>query len=153
MLRRVLAPLALVGTLALGACATQPGPYSYSPYEAGMMARVEEGTVVSVRPVRFNDQQPGSGMAVGGLAGAAVGSQFGGDTGGHIIGALIGGMLGMGAGKAIEDGNVGHGFAYTIRRQGDGSLFEVAQVEPQPIPVGSRVHITYGDRVRIVPVY
>jgi outer membrane lipoprotein SlyB len=153
MSRPLLAALALVGTLTLGACATQPGPYGYSPYEAGTIARVEEGTIVSARPVVFNGQQQGSGAAVGGLAGAAVGSQFGGDTGGHIAGALIGGMLGAVAGDAMQNSSTATGFAYTIRRERDGSLIEVAQAEPQPIPVGARVHITYGDRVRIVPAY
>ena len=153
MSHQFFAAFALVGTLALGACATDPGPYAYSPYEAGMMARVEEGAIVSARPIVFDQHQRGSGAVVGGLSGAVVGSQFGGDAGGHLLGAIIGGMLGAGVGSAVEQGGARNGFAYTVRRQSDGSLFEVAQVEPQPIPVGARVNIVYGDRVRIVPVY
>lgn len=153
MSRRILAAAALVGTLSLGACATQPGPYAYSPYEAGTIARVEEGTIVSSRPVSFGSQQRGSGALVGGAAGAAVGSQFGGDTDGRLFGALLGGIMGAVAGDAVQNNNTGYGFAYTIRRERDGSMIEVAQAEPQPLPNGARVHITYGDRVRIVPAY
>jgi outer membrane lipoprotein SlyB len=143
--------LALAGVFGLSACATDPGPYAYNRYEAGTIARVEEGVVVAVRPVVFDGQQPGSGAAIGGLAGVAVGSQFGGDTGGHIAGAVIGGILGAVAGDAIANNSQQQGYAYTIRRERDGSMVEIAQVEPQPFPVGARVHITYGDRVRVVP--
>jgi outer membrane lipoprotein SlyB len=153
MSRLLILGAALAGTLGLAACATTPGPDGYSPYEAGSIARVEEGTIVSVRPVRFGQQQNGSGAAVGGLAGAAVGSQFGGDTGGHIAGAVIGGLLGAVVGDAVQDGKTTNGFAYTIRRQHDGSLIEIPQAEPYAMPVGARVHITYGDRVRVTPAY
>ena len=151
MSRLLIASAAFVGLIGLSACSTMPGPYAYSPYEAGAIARVEEGTIVSARPVAFGQQQQGSGALVGGVAGAAVGSQFGGDSGGHVAGAIIGGLLGAVAGDAVQNNNAraSTGFAYTIRRERDGSMFEVAQIEPQPIPVGARVHVTYGDRVRI----
>lgn len=155
MSRPLLAAAAAAGLLGLAACETMPGPYAYSPYEAGAIARVEEGTIVSARPVAFGRQQQGSGALVGGLAGATVGSQFGGDSGGHVAGAIIGGLLGAVAGDAVQNNNAraSTGFAYTIRRERDGSLFEVAQPEYQPIPPGTRVHITYGERVRVVPAY
>jgi outer membrane lipoprotein SlyB len=153
MRRIALAAAAAAATLGVGACATQTGPYAYSPYEAGMVARVEEGTILSARPVAFNPQQRGSGALVGGLVGATAGSQFGGDSGGHILGAVIGGLLGAAVGDAVEDGGASHGFAYTIRRDRDGSIVEIAQAEPQPLPVGQRVHISYGERVRVLPVY
>ena len=153
MSRRLFAAVALAGTLGLGACATQPGPYAYSPYEAGTIARVEEGVVISSRPVSFGGQQRGSGALVGGAAGATIGSQFGGDTDGRIFGAILGGIMGAVAGDAVQNNQTSYGFAYTIRRERDGSMIEVAQAEPQPLPNGAKVHITYGDRVRIVPAY
>jgi outer membrane lipoprotein SlyB len=153
MSRRLLAAAALLGAFGLTACATTPGPYGYSPYEAGMVARVEEGTIVSARPVAFGPRQQGSNAAVGGLAGAVVGSQFGGDSGGHLAGAIIGGVLGAVIGDSVEKNGAATGFAYTIRREPDGNLIEIAQAEPQPLSVGSRVRISYGDRVRVVPAY
>lgn len=153
MSRRLFAAAALAGTLSLGACATTPGPYAYSPYEAGTIARVEEGTIVSSRPVQFGTQQRGSGALVGGAAGATIGSQFGGDSDGRLFGALLGGILGAVAGDAVQNDGASYGFAYTIRRERDGGLIEVAQAEAQPLAPGTRVHITYGDRVRIVPAY
>lgn len=151
MARFALMSLALAGALGLGACATDPGPYAYSPYEAGAISHVEEGTVLAVRPVVFDQQRRGSGALVGGAAGATIGSQFGGDSGGHLLGAVIGGMVGAVAGDAVSTGNARNGFAYTIRRQRDDSVIEIAQVEPQPLQPGTRVSIVYGDRVRVVP--
>jgi len=151
MSRLVLACAAVAGTLGLAACAAGPGPYAYRGYEAGRIAHVEEGTIVSARPVVFDPQQRGSGALIGGAAGAAVGSQFGGDTGGRILGGVIGGALGAAAGDAVESGRTTQGYAYTIRRERDGSMVEVAQAETQPLPIGTRVHITYGEQVRVVP--
>jgi len=143
--------VAAVALAGLAACETTPGPYAYSPYEAGRVARVEYGTIVGVRPVQFGGSRDNTGALVGGAAGAAVGSQFGGDTGGHIAGALIGAIGGAVAGDAIQRGQTQQGFAYTIRRADDGRTIEVAQADAQPLPPGMRVQIVYGDRVRITP--
>lgn len=149
--RARLCAVAALAALGLTACAAQTGPYSYAPYEAGMIARVEEGTIVSARPIRLETYQNGSGGLVGGVAGAAIGSQFGGDTGGTVAGAVIGGLLGAVAGDAIANNENRNGFAYVIRRERDGSMIEIAQPDVQPLPLGMRVHIAYGDRVRVTP--
>ncbi len=33
----------------------------------------------------------------------------------------------------------------------DGRQFEVVQADPAPIPVGTPVNVSFGDRVRIYP--
>jgi len=53
----------------------------------------------------------------------------------------------------FANSSFGHGFAYPIRRDREGPIVGIAQAEPQPLPVGQRVHISYGDRVRVLPVY
>ncbi len=59
----------------------------------------------------------------------------------------MGGLGGALLGTAIASSDRVHGFAYTIQRR-DGGMVEVAQAEHQPIPVGTRVSITYGAGVR-----
>jgi outer membrane lipoprotein SlyB len=139
--------LAAVG---LTACASEYGPERYPAYAAGVPARVEEGRVVSFRPVQLTGESTGGGAVAGAVVGGVAGSAVAGrrDRG---VGALAGAVLGGLAGNAIEQNNTRNAFAYVIRRR-DGSTFEVVQPDPGPIPVGTRVNIVYGDRVRIEPV-
>jgi len=156
MLRHRLAPrfaaasIALVAVGGLAACETPLGASSFDRSEAGRVSRVDEGVVIGARPVTFGGGTGNTGALVGGAAGAAVGSQFGGDTGGRILGGIIGGAGGAVAGSAIQRGQTRQGFAYSIRRR-DGTIIEVTQEDAQPIPPNTRVHIIYGDRVRVVP--
>ena len=143
--------LSAVAVLGLSACADEMGPRHYSPYEQGQIAQVDTGTVVSFRPIEFGNGNTGTGTVVGGLAGAGVGAAVAGrrDRG---AGAVIGGLGGALLGNAIAKGQRTSGYAYTVRRDRDGSLFEVPQADPQPIPNGVRVNIVYeGGRARIVP--
>jgi outer membrane lipoprotein SlyB len=149
----ILRKLVVAGVLSggLAACATAPGAYDYAPYETGAAARVEDGVIVSSRPITIGGSKPGSGAVIGGLAGAGVGAQFGGDTGGHLLGAVIGALGGAAIGDAVQTGQTRQGVAYIVRRDYDGASFEVAQPDAEPLPPGARVHIVYGERVRITP--
>jgi outer membrane lipoprotein SlyB len=140
--------LTLTGFAAAGlsACADERGPGYYPPYAEGRIAQVQEGTIVSFRPVEFGPHDTTGGTIIGGVGGAVAGSAIAG-RGDRGVGALLGGLGGALIGNAIASSDRTHGFAYTIRRR-DGGLVEIAQAEPQPIPVGTRVSITYGDGVR-----
>ena len=81
------------------------------------------------------------------MAGSAIAGR--GDRG---AGALLGGIGGALLGNAIASSDRHPGFAYTIRRR-DGGLVEIAQADPQPIPVGTRVSVAYGGgRARVSPL-
>jgi outer membrane lipoprotein SlyB len=138
--------LAGLTTVGLSACADERGPAYYPPYAEGRIAHVEEGTVVSYRPVQFGPHDTAGGTIIGGVGGAIAGSALAG-RGSRGVGALLGGLGGAVLGTAIASSDRVNGFAYTIRRR-DGGLVEIAQAEPAPIQVGTRVTVTYGAGMR-----
>ena len=140
--------LTLTGLAAAGlsACADERGPGYYPPYAEGRIAQVEEGTIVAFRSVEFGPHDTAGGTIIGGVGGAVAGSALAG-RGDRGVGALLGGIGGALIGNAIASSDRVHGFAYTIRRR-DGGLVEIAQADPQPISVDTRVSITYGAGVR-----
>lgn len=144
-----LASVSALAAVSLAACAEDAGPGRYDRFEAGIPARVEQGVVVASRPVDFGPHGNG-GALVGGLTGGAVGAQFGGRGIDHATFGIAGAVLGALAGNAIEKSNEAHGFAYVVRFR-DGSTAEVPQIDPAPIPDGTRVFVTYGERVRVRP--
>ena len=56
----------------LSACAEDVGPGRYERFDAGVPARVEEGTVVSSRPITLGGGNAGGATVVGGLVNAPV---------------------------------------------------------------------------------
>lgn len=145
--------LALVGTAALlVACAEDygPRPYRYSTYEAGVVARVDHGTVVGLRPVEFGPGDTEGATIVGGVAGGVLGNavSHGRDRGlATVAGAVAGAMIG----KSVAKSDRRPGFAYTIQLDHGGRTIEVAQIDDQPIPNGSAVNVVYeGARARVV---
>ena len=151
--RSGLIAIALSGVAVAGltACADERGPGYYPPYAEGRIAQVEEGTIVSFRPVSFGPHDTTGGTIIGGVGGAVAGSAIAG-RGDRGAGALLGGIGGALLGNAIASSDRHPGFAYTIRRR-DGGLVEIAQADPQPIPVGTRVSVAYGGgRARVSPL-
>jgi outer membrane lipoprotein SlyB len=152
-LRRASIAIALSGVAitSLAACADTYGPAYYPPYAEGRIARVEEGTIVSYRPVSFGPHDTAEGTVIGGVGGALAGSALAG-RGSHGEGAILGAIGGALLGTAIAGSDRHPGFAYTIRRR-DGALVEIAQADPAPIPVGARVTVSYGaGRARVAPI-
>lgn len=145
--------LTALTALSLAACSETPGQGRYSAYESGVAAHVEEGEVVSFRPVSIGANNTGTGAVVGGVSGAVVGSQFGGRRQDHATFGIAGALAGAVLGNAIEKGNETQGYAYTVRVRRSGELVEIVQPDASPIPNGSAVAISYGARVRIAPIY
>lgn len=141
--------LAAAGT-GLAACETDYGPSRYSPYEAGVPARVEEGTIVGFRPITFGGQDTGAGTAVGAVGGGLAGSVIAG-RGDGLAGGIAGAVLGALAGNAIERSNRQPGFVYVVRFRRDGTTVEIPQPDRYPIRIGTRVFVSYGARVRVFP--
>jgi outer membrane lipoprotein SlyB len=158
-LRTVPTALRTVSVVALAAaglvaCAEPPGPSRYAPYEAGVAAHVEEGVVVSSRPIQITGQANGTGALVGGVSGAVLGSNVVSHHNDRAAGGFVGAVAGALIGSAIEkDAARQNGFAYTIRVNRTGELIEVGQVDAAPIPNGAPVSISYGAQVRVTPLY
>jgi outer membrane lipoprotein SlyB len=141
---------ALLAALGLSACASEYGPEPYPAYAVGRAARVEEGRVISARPVAVTGESTGAGAVAGAVVGALAGSAVAGRHdrgGGAVAGAVVGGL----AGNALEQNSTRTAFAYMVRRR-DGATFEVVQPDAYPIPAGTPVNIVYADRVRIEPI-
>lgn len=96
-LNRLLA-FALVGSLA--ACATS-SPDVVQRGDAQRMSVVQDGTILSIRPVVVDGSQSGAGGVAGGVVGGIAGSSVGGHREGAIVGVL-GAVAGAVIGNAIE---------------------------------------------------
>ncbi|OIN91354.1 MAG: hypothetical protein AUJ20_11020 [Comamonadaceae bacterium CG1_02_60_18] len=95
----MMAALALAVTLS--ACSTS-SPDVIQRGDAQRLSRVEDGVVLSVRPVTVDGSQSGIGAAVGGVTGAVAGASRGGSSAeSNVIGLLVG-VAGAAAGNAIE---------------------------------------------------
>ena len=93
--------LALIVVATLGACATS-SPDVIQRGDAQRMAQVEDGVVLSVRPVVVDGSQSGIGATVGGVVGAIGGySASGVQREGQILGVLAG-VAGAAAGNLVE---------------------------------------------------
>ena len=85
----------------LSACATS-SPDVISRQDAQVAAQVQDGVIISIRPVTVDGSQTGMGAAAGGVVGAMVGS------GGSSIQrektslGILAGVVGAVAGNAIE---------------------------------------------------
>lgn len=138
---------------ALAGCASGLGANSYDPSSVGRVARVEEGTIVGVRPITIEGSNQSAkvgtlaGAALGGLAGSEIGGGSKANTAGAIGGAVLGGLAGNAIGKSAGSQP---GFAYTIRLP-SGELVSVAQAGEYAMPAGTPVLIEYGARARVIP--
>jgi outer membrane lipoprotein SlyB len=144
--------LALAPLAALAACGPDYSPDTYAGRAVQQANKVEQGTVVGVRPVQ---------IAADGTAGAAAGAAAGGVAGtrisgsditsafGGIGGGLLGGLIGTATEKAVGNTN---GFEYIVRK-GNGELVSVAQKDQVALALGQKVLVIAGAQARIVPDY
>jgi outer membrane lipoprotein SlyB len=89
---------ALVATL--GACATS-SPDVVQRGDAQRMSQVQDGTVLSIRPVTIDGSQSGIGTGAGAVVGGVAGSSIGGRREG-VVGAVLGAVVGGVIGNAAE---------------------------------------------------
>ena len=96
-MKPLLAPLALV---VLAACSTT-SPDVIQRNDAQRLSQVQDGTVLSVRPVTVEGSQSGGGAAAGGVIGGVAGSTVGGHREGIAVG-ILGAVAGAVIGNAVE---------------------------------------------------
>ena len=86
----------------LAACATS-SPDVIQRGDAQRLSQVQDGTVLSIRPVTVDGSQSGIGTVTGGVIGGVAGSSVGGHREGLVVGvlgAVIGGVVGNAAERA-----------------------------------------------------
>lgn len=93
--------LVLISVALLGACATS-SPDVISRQDAQVAAQVQDGTVISIRPVTVDGSQTGMGAAAGGVVGAMVGSSGSSIKREQATLGILAGVAGAVAGNAIE---------------------------------------------------
>ncbi len=141
-------PPALVAASLLSACATPPEPVAHG--------RDETGVVVAVRPIVVahadvvatpaSTSTPASATAQGPTTGAvqAPPGAMTTPTPAPEVPILV-------VADVVGPGETRRGTSYTIRRDRDGTLFEVAQPDMGALAHGARVSIGYTDRVSLTP--
>lgn len=133
----------------LGACATS-SPDVVSRYDAQRMSRVQDGTVLSVRPVIVDGSQSGVGTVAGGVIGGVAGSSIGGRrdsivTG--ILGAVVGGI----AGNAVERTGTRENAVEILVQLRNGERRSVVQAQASEVlyPGDPVVLVTTGGKTRV----
>jgi outer membrane lipoprotein SlyB len=92
--------LSLMVVAMLGACATS-SPDIIQRGDAQRLSQVQDGVVLSVRPVVVDGSQSGVGATAGGVVGGIAGASVGGRREGAIVGVLAA-VAGAVAGNAVE---------------------------------------------------
>ena len=92
--------VALALAAALSACSTT-SPDVIQKGDAQRLSQVQDGTVLSVRPVVVEGNQSGVGAVAGGVAGGVAGSSVGGRREAAVVGVL-GAVAGAVIGNAVE---------------------------------------------------
>lgn len=136
--------------LSLGACADRYSPNSYNSEAVQQVARVDRGTVESVRTVSVKEAN----LALGGLAGGAAGGLAAASAGsgsGNGLAVLGGALAGAAIGAVIEhEATKTQAYEYIVQKA-NGDMLSVVQRDPAPLGVNQKVFVIYGVQARIIP--
>ena len=147
MSKKLLAAILSAGLLA--GCADDINSDHYSTSATGKVSTVAQCTVLSVRQVRVDDDDTSAGTMIGGLAGGVAGSTIGHGRGsalGAVGGALLGGLAGSAAQKGLSSQT---GYEYIVKLD-NGQAISITQGTSQPLMVGQRCLVLYGNPSRII---
>ena len=150
MKRITLTVAALAAVATLAGCMTT-SPDVVQPYHAQRMSHVQDGTILSIRPVTVDGQQSGAGAVTGGVVGGIAGSSVGGPREGAVVG-VIGAVAGAVIGNAIErDATREKAYEIIVQlRNGERRAIVQAQGN-EPLNVGDAVLlVTTGGRTRVM---
>ena len=140
----------VVAVTVLSACATS-SPDVISRQDAQVAAQVQDGTVISIRPVTVDGSQSGMGAAAGGIVGAAVGTS-GSTIQREKIGlGVLAGVAGALAGNAIERmATKEEAFEIIVQlRNGDRRAIVQAKGNETLLAGDSVIIVTSGGKVRV----
>jgi outer membrane lipoprotein SlyB len=135
----------VVGSSALAGCAMRGlggGDYSRSQVRGEQTVRM--GVVESVREVRIDSRDTGTGTLAGAALGGIAGSEMGGGRGsvaGAVAGAVVGGVIGQAVERSSNDRK---GVEVTIRLD-TGRVIAVTQEADETFRVGDRVRVLSGQ--------
>ena len=134
---------------ALAGCTTT-SPDVINRNEAQRMSTVQDGVILSLRPVVVEGNQSGLGAAAGGVVGGMAGGSVGGrrdSVAGAVIGAVVGGMVGN---AAERFGTREEAFEIVIQLK-NGERRSVVQAKAGEVlnPGDSVILVSTGGKVRV----
>ncbi len=149
MNRLLITTTALAALLALGGCTTT-SPDVVSRHDAQRLATVQDGVVLSLRPVVVDGTQSGVGATAGGVVGGIAGSSVGGRREAvavGVIGAVVGGLVG----NAMERSGTREEAVEILIQLKNGERRSIVQAKAgETLAVGdSVVIVATGGKVRV----
>ena len=141
--------LSLVIVFTLGACATS-SPDVIQRGDAQRLSQVQDGVVLSVRPVVVDGSQSGIGAAAGGVVGGIAGSGVGGRRDGAVVGVLAA-VAGAVAGNAIERMGTREEAVELLVQLKGGERRAIVQAKGSEVlnPGDAVILVTTGSKVRV----
>ena len=141
--------LSLVIVAALSACATS-SPDVIQRGDAQRLSQVQDGVVLSVRPVVVDGSQSGVGATAGGVVGGIAGASVGGRREGAIVGVLAA-VAGAVAGNAVERMGTREDAVELLVQLKGGERRAIVQAKGSEVlnPGDAVILVTTGSKVRV----
>ena len=133
----------------LAACSTT-SPDVIKREDAQRLSQVQDGVVLSVRPVTVDGSQSGTGAVAGGVVGGVAGSSVGGRREGIAVGVL-GAVAGAVAGNLIERGATRESAVEVLVQLPGGERRAIVQAKgSETLAAGDAVIlVTSGGKTRV----
>jgi outer membrane lipoprotein SlyB len=141
---------AVCAAVLLAGCADNINSDHYSTSATGKVSTVAQCTVLSVRQVKVDNGDNSAGTLLGGVAGGVAGSTIGHGRSSHALGAIGGALIGGLVGGAAQQGLSSQtGYEYIVKLD-NGQAISITQGASQPLMVGQRCLVLYGNPSRII---
>jgi len=142
--------LALIVAATLGACASS-NPDVIQRGDTQRLAQVQDGVVLSVRPVTVEGNQSGIGATVGGVVGGISGGNAGGRSTGGAIASVLGAVAGAVVGNAAERLGTQESAVELLIQLKSGERRAIVQAKGGEVlaPGDAVILVTTGGKVRV----
>jgi outer membrane lipoprotein SlyB len=140
---------AAITVAALAACTTT-SPDVVNRNEAQRLSTVQDGVILSTRPVVVEGSQSGIGATAGGIAGGVAGASVGGRREGVVVG-VIGAVVGGVVGNAVERFGTREEAVELLIQLKNGERRSIVQAKAGETlnPGDSVILVTTGGKVRV----
>ena len=150
-MKNIVQSLGMVALVAvLSACATS-SPDVINRQDAQVAALVQDGVIISIRPVTVDGSQTGMGAAAGGVVGAMVGSGGSGIQREQVSLGILAGLAAAVAGNAIERmATREEAFEIIVQlRNGDRRAIVQAKGNETLLAGDPVIIVTSGNKIRV----
>jgi len=140
---------AAITVAALAACTTT-SPDVVNRNEAQRLSTVQDGVILSTRPVVVEGSQSGIGASAGGIAGGVAGASVGGRREAVVVG-VIGAVVGGVVGNAVERFGTREEAVELLIQLKNGERRSIVQAKAGEMlnPGDSVILVTTGGKVRV----